>query len=522
MTQEQALSILKSGESVFLTGEPGAGKTHTVNAYVQYLRAHDIEPAITASTGIAATHIRGMTIHSWSGIAIKHSLSKDDLDKMMHNKFLYRRLTKTQVLIIDEVSMLSARTLEMAELVCRTIRQNTLPFGGMQVVLVGDFFQLPPVSRAGEERAGFAFESEAWRQLNPTVCYLTEQHRQDDPDFLGVLSALRAGQYTDEHRAHLQGRVGRHEKVVHELPRLFPHNVSVDVINDRELKKLSGDEKEFLMQESGSERYIEALKRGCLSPERLVLKIGASVMCTKNNLEDGFINGTVGTVARFSKDGGLPIIKLEGGKEILIEPMEWTVEEDGKVKAKISQLPLRLAWAMTIHKSQGMSMDSAVIDLSGAFEFGQGYVALSRVRRLSGLYLLGFNERSLQVHPEVLERDEEFRQRSAATTAGLEQRTNSQREQLFKDFIIACGGKVASARTADSENESSSKSGEGSEWLAQKREKHPNAYQPWTAENDDLLRTMFEAEIAMPKIAEFFKRNSGSIRSRLRKLGLID
>lgn len=520
MTQEQALTILKSGQSVFLTGEPGAGKTHTVNAYVQYLREHDIEPAITASTGIAATHIHGMTIHSWSGIGIKRELTRDDLEKLAHNKFISRRLLKSHILIIDEVSMLAAHTLEMVDAVCRKVRNIQHPFGGLQVVLVGDFFQLPPVSRGGEEKAKFAFQSDAWIELDPVVCYLTEQHRQDDSAFLSVLSAIRSGEYSEEHRGHLQSRVGKFQKTNQELPRLFPHNADVDTINTRELRKLAGGEREFLMESSGGEHFVETLKRGCLSPERLVLKIGATVMCTKNSPEKGFINGTLGTITGFAPVGGMPIVRTFEGGEFEVEPMEWAIEEDGKVKAQISQVPLRLAWAMTIHKSQGMSMDAAVIDLSSAFEFGQGYVALSRVRRLAGLHLIGFNERALQVHPEVLSYDEQFRQRSAAAIASLEHGSREQRAQIERDFIIDCGGKLTASPAAVPQKVGTKS--ERSEWLAKQREEHPNAYQPWSNEDDEILQTMFEADIKTTKIADFFKRRPNAIRSRLKKLKLID
>jgi hypothetical protein len=360
----------------------------------------------------------------------------------------------------------------------------------------------------------FAFQSEAWQELDPVVCYLTEQHRQDDHEFLGVLAAIRAGEYGEGHHKHLQARLGKNHLLPAELPRLFSHNADVDTINTRALKKLEGGEREFMMETSGNDHYIETLKRGCLSPERLVLKIGASVMCTKNNPEAGFINGTLGKVVAFSKDNGKPVIQLASGGECTVEPMEWAIEEDGKVKARISQVPLRLAWAMTIHKSQGMSMDAAVIDLSSAFEFGQGYDALSRVRRLSGLHLLGINERALQVHPEVASRDEEFHQRSAAAVASLEQEPAEVRAQREKDFITACGGKAKKAAKKVVEK--------NGEWLAAKREKHANAYQPWTDEDDDMLRTMFEADVKTQKIADFFKRNAGAIRSRLKKLGLID
>src|SRR6185503_20814239 len=167
----------------------------------------------------------------------------------------------------------------------------------------------------------------------------------------------------------------------------------------------------FLMRSAGPAAAVESLKRGCLSPERLVLRVGASVMFTKNNPSGSFVNGTLGKVTSFAPNGS-PVIKTRAGKQIVAEPMDWTLEEDGKVKAKLTQVPLRLAWAITVHKSQGMSLDSAVMDLSQAFEYGQGYVALSRVRSLEGLYLLGLNERALEVHPEALEQDAEFREQS--------------------------------------------------------------------------------------------------------------
>ena len=149
MTQSQALSILKTGANVFLTGEPGSGKTHTINEYVAYLRARGIEPAITASTGISATHIGGMTIHSWSGIGIKTKLDKCDLDKISSNNHIVNRIKRAKVLIIDEVSMLPPETLSMIDAICGKIKQSLEPFGGIQVVLVGDFFQLPPIVKTG-------------------------------------------------------------------------------------------------------------------------------------------------------------------------------------------------------------------------------------------------------------------------------------------------------------------------------------------------------------------------------------
>ena len=177
MTQNEALTILKTGANVFLTGEPGSGKTHTVNAYIAWLRSHGIEPAITASTGIAATHVGGMTIHSWSGIGINSSMTPELLDTIASKEHVAKRLQKAKVLIIDEVSMLSGEVLVMVDAVLKEVRHSDLPMGGLQTVLVGDFFQLPPISR-GE--TVFAFQSPAWKSLNPLICYLTEQHRQED------------------------------------------------------------------------------------------------------------------------------------------------------------------------------------------------------------------------------------------------------------------------------------------------------------------------------------------------------
>ena len=403
MTQEDALKILKTGASVFLTGEPGSGKTHTINSYVEYLRSHDIEPAITASTGIAATHIGGMTIHSWSGIGIAKELSPHDLTRIAEKSYLAKRIKKASVLIVDEVSMLDARTLSLVEAVVKKIRGNDMPFGGLQTVLIGDFFQLPPVTR-GDEKTQFAFDSESWTNLSPTICYITEQHRQDDREFLDVLNGIRSNSFQEVHFNHIESRLTSKDQIPSGITKLFSHNANVDQVNDRELAKLSAKGQKFEMAGKGPKKLTETLKKGCLSPETLELKIGAVVMFTKNNPREGFVNGTLGKVIGFDNDSSYPIIKTRSGKNIDAEPMDWTVEENGFVRAKITQIPLRLAWAITIHKSQGMSLDAAVMDLGSVFEYGQGYVALSRVRNLSGLHLLGINDHALLVHPDKIGR----------------------------------------------------------------------------------------------------------------------
>lgn len=449
MTQSQALSILKTGANVFLTGEPGSGKTHTISEYVAYLRARDIEPAITASTGIAATHIGGMTIHSWSGIGIKTKLDENDLHKIASSTHIAKRVRHAKVLVIDEVSMLPPETLSMIDAICCEIKQSSKPFGGIQVVLVGDFFQLPPIVKTEaangaqtmfikKSLARFAYDSPAWERANPTVCYITEQHRQDDSDFLVLLSAIRRNAFSSNHLRHIKTRTVEHHTAPDGALKLFSHNADVDRINNEILAKLPGEPHIFAMSSQGPIPRVAALKQGCLSPEALYLKVGAAVMFTKNNPKEGFVNGTLGAVEEFDAHSGYPIVKIRSGRRIEVETMDWAVEETGKTLALITQLPLRLAWAITVHKSQGMSLDEAVIDLSGVFEFGQGYVALSRVRRLSGLHLLGWNERAFQVHPEVLVKDAQFHAQSeqAAHMAG------NKSAAMHERFIHSCGGKI--------------------------------------------------------------------------------
>ncbi len=453
MTQAEALDILKTGVNVFLTGEPGAGKSYTVSSYVEYLRSCGIEPAITASTGIAATHIGGMTIHSWSGIGINSFLSKQHLEALAVRARLAERVQKTQVLIIDEVSMLSGATLDLVDKVCRYLRNDQSAFGGIQVIFVGDFFQLPPVSRQGEPVPQFAFASAAWRSAAPTVCYLHEQHRQEDAAFLRILSALRAGAVDEDHVAQLQERQGG-AAAAQELVKLYSHNADVDRINLAHLQKLTGKAINYTMGTHGKAPLVEQLKKGCLSPEVLTLKIGARVMFTRNNFDEHYVNGTTGEVVAFTGDNNYPTVQLRNGRRVSVEPETWSIDDDGKVLAAISQLPLRLAWAMTVHKSQGMSLDAAYVDLSGAFAYGQGYVALSRVRTLSGLMLGGLNARALEVDAQVLAADASFREQSDAAVANIDPQSIKEQQE---HWLLLHGGTLPTAESLQKRKEQKEK-----------------------------------------------------------------
>lgn len=453
MDQQTALKILKSGVNVFLTGEPGSGKTYTINQYVSYLHSHGIKPAITASTGIAATHIGGMTIHSWCGIGIKNRLGPGDLKNIAGNDYIKKRVGSAKILIIDEISMLPPETLGMIDVVCRTVKNSRMPFGGMQIVLVGDFFQLPPIMRKNysefaqenlfdEGPMRFAYDAPVFREADFATCYITEQYRQDDRELLSVLSKIRSNKFDGIALSSIIQRKVDSGALPENAPKLYSHNENVDRVNDQMLAKIQAEAQYFPMIVKGHEALISAMKKGCLSPENLYLKVGAAVMFTKNNQKAGYVNGTLGVVEGFEKDTEFPIVKIRSGKKIVVEYADWIVEEDRKVKGRLSQLPLRLAWAITVHKSQGISLDEAVIDLSRVFEYGQGYVALSRVRRLSGIHLLGWNDKAFQVDPEVLERDKQLHIDSANADKMFSNFSEKDTMQMAIDFVVKCGGAV--------------------------------------------------------------------------------
>ncbi len=455
MTQAEALKIMQTGVNVYLSGSAGSGKTYLLNQYISWLRDHNVNVAVTASTGIAATHMGGMTIHGFSGIGIRDSLSEYDLDALAQKPHLSKRFEETQVLIIDEVSMLHARTLDMVERVARTLRRNDRPFGGMQVILSGDFFQLPPITKRGfgesdnqdadEAPKDFVFYSDAWINAKFAVCYLTEQHRQEDERFTNILNTIRTGNVGDEHIADIADRLGAELPYGLKPTKLYTHNVDVDAINHTELEEINSPEKVFGMYGKGRPVLVEILKKSCLAPETLRLKVGAEVMFIKNDMEKRFVNGTRGVVVDFAPSG-LPIVRLLNGREIEVETDSWRVEENGKIKAEIAQLPLRLAWAITIHKSQGMSLDCAEIDLSKTFTYGMGYVALSRVRTLAGIRLVGFQPSALLVDPRILELDEKLQIESDENAEIFGKLSSSEHKKLVDDFLIRTGGTIEEGR----------------------------------------------------------------------------
>ncbi|MFO0882547.1 MAG: PIF1 family DEAD/DEAH box helicase [Candidatus Saccharimonadales bacterium] len=502
MTQQEALGIMHGGVSVLLTGAAGTGKTHTLNAFVSFARASGKTVAMTATTGLAATHLNGTTIHAWSGIGVHDALPKDHVLKM--GKQRKEIITKTDVLVIDEISMLHDYRLDMVDDICRAVREVDEPFGGLQVILCGDFFQLPPVNRNDSKQGSFITNSNAWAEGDFTVCYLTEQYRQkEDSDYTDILNGIRAGVLTRRQLAALQARAGAVTDPWSAVTRLLTTNIDVDTINLGRLAELEGDGVQYEMVTSGSKQYVEQLMRSCLAPEILELKIGAHVMCIKNSLEKKYVNGSLGIVEGFEKHTNFPIVRLTNEKLITVKPDTWELVDGDKKRASASQIPLRLAWAITVHKSQGMTLDAARVDLSKAFVEGMGYVALSRVRGMEHLALDGLNGMALRVSPLAKQIDAELRNRSESAV-----KTHQRAIEAWQNLELA--GKTELKRV-------SSKKGGWSEKLAAMRQDFPNAYKPWSDADDKKLVAEFSDGKTIPELSQLLGRHKGSIKVRLEK-----
>jgi len=446
MLQTTALNILKSGKNVFLTGQAGAWKTFVLNKYIEYLKQSNIKVAVTASTGIASTHINGTTIHSRCGIGIKDYVSNRDIDELLEKDYLQKNINWTKVLIIDEISMLSWNSLDQIEKIVRAfVSKNDFmsepkPFGGIQVIVCGDFFQLPPVVKFGwnqEKRFAREWESREWS--NFSVCYLQEQYRQDSYEFLKLLNELRIWQVSKSSLELLQSRYNQKPNFDIRPTKLYTHNVDVDMINYEELTKLDEEEHIFEMKNMWDHRLVEVLKKSSIAMPTLRLKKWAVVIFIKNNNNKWYLNGTVGKVIDFSQNNWFPMVQISDGSVIEAIPEDRTLDQNYDVLAKITQIPLKLARAITIHKSQWMSLDCAEIDLSKSFEPGQSYVALSRMRSLEWLNLLWLNTSWLLANPKVVAIDQDFKKESDILEINAQKVSSSDFQVFHRRFVEKCG-----------------------------------------------------------------------------------
>lgn len=519
MDQKLALEIMLAGHGVFLTGAAGAGKTYVLNQFISAARATGKKVAVTATTGLAATHLGGNTIHSWSGIGVFDELPGNFYKKL--SKTRREQIVKADVLVIDEISMLHDFRLDLVDEVCRNVRAEAVldegaakekskateiiskPFGGLQVIFCGDFFQLPPINRGDSRSGGFATESSVWCGIDPIVCYLTEQHRQNDDEYLEILDALRAG---DIRRRHAEKLLNCQDvEICDDVTELHTVNIDVDEINLQKLERLDEEEVQYEMTTTGSQNYIDNLKRSCLAPEILRLKKGALVMAVRNATDKKYVNGSIGTIVDFEPLTDWPIVEFRNGRTVTMQPESWELRDGDRKRAGLSQVPLRLAWAITVHKSQGMTLDAARIDLRKAFVPGMGYVALSRVKSLDALSLAGINRMALRVSDEALNMDADFRKAS---------------EKAVQDFAHLKQAAEKRARGLMKKAKKKSASSNKMSWqdkIAKMRETHPNAYKPWEAKDDETLKEMFLHGQSIEKIGRKLGRHDGSIKMRLQK-----
>jgi len=356
--QERVRSIAMSGESIFISGKAGTGKTVLLQAIIDSMPT----AAVTSSTGMSACHLGGITVHRFAGIGIGKEPAMVCRRKM--SPAVLNKWRNTKTLIIDEISMLNAATFDLIEELARITRRDTRPFGGMQVIVCGDFHQLPPVEGA------FAFEAESWSKTIRSSHELRTVFRQKDQAFIQILNEIRDGVLSSESRIKLMSRIGSRK----DIPKLRSSRAAADRDNSCELEKLEGPTLVSTAIDKGV--IIESI----IAPAVLNLRIGAKVILIWNlDVQNGLCNGSVGIVKEFRDI--TPVVEFDG-RPVIIQPMTWEIKEGN---ASRTQLPLILGWAITIHKAQGMSLDCVDIELARLFAEGQGYTALSRVRSLQGL-----------------------------------------------------------------------------------------------------------------------------------------
>lgn len=501
MKQTEALAILESGHSVLLTGAAGTGKTYILNKFIKRAQREGKGVAVTATTGLAATHLNGTTIHAWSGIGV-HDTFEPRLATQL-GKQRQELIKKADILVIDEISMLHDFRLDMVDEVLRHVRGDTTPFGGVQVVLSGDFFQLPPVNRDDSRQGSFITSSRVWLKNVFTVCYLEQQFRQsEDQAYVDILNGIRAGVLTRNQLGSLQKRAEAIDDPFTPRTQLLTVNVDVDNVNLQHLERIDGEVHEYAAETSGRSQYLEQLRRSCLAPELLQLKQGAQVMCIKNAQDKKYVNGSLGTIIDFEKETDYPVVQLNNGRTITIRPDTWELMDGDKRRAQISQLPLRLAWAITVHKSQGMTLDAAKIDLSRAFVEGMGYVALSRVKSMKDLILDGMNGMALRVSPlaraidaELHIRSEDALQAHAAAIKKWQEDEALREETQTQDEPVATTPWKAK--------------------LEKMREQYPNAYRPWNEKDDAKLLKEYDSGKNVQELTTVFGRHPGAIKKRL-------
>ena len=459
LSKEQQIAYNKyvQGNNIFITGPGGAGKSALIrmiykHAYSQFKDIH-----VTAMTGCASIllNCKAKTLHSWAGIGLGNGTNEQMINKIKKNKFLKAIWKGTEILVVDEVSMLSLKLFNMLNDIGKAVRGNSRPFGGIQLIFSGDFYQLPPVGNRDEpETQQFCFESDDWNSVFHRDCQveLVKIFRQTDEIYSTILNQIREGKIKRKSNDMLLEYVGREfdPKLVAEPTKLFPTKNKVEQINVSKMTALHGDEKEFKLKylkdlemtkndrtkrldftDKDIQVELDFLAGNLMCDKEIKLKLGAQVMCIINmKSEQGDVlicNGSQGIITEFCTVTGFPKVKYNNGVEMIMTRHVW--ESDKIPGIGVSQVPLILSWALTIHKSQGATLDAAEIDVgSGIFECGQTYVALSRVKSLDGLYLTSFDAKRIRINKKVKEYYESLR---------LYHETRETQQEVYVPLVIA-------------------------------------------------------------------------------------
>lgn len=391
LSSEQGMILHRAvawGQSMFITGKAGTGKTTLLKEIIRAMneKYEESHVYVTSSTGVSACHLGGTTVHSYGGIG----LGEETVDELFIKMFppARNRWRATKVLIIDEISMLRPDTFDKLEELARRVRRSRVPFGGIQVIACGDFYQLAPVYKDGEE-VRYCFEAKSWGSVIQHAHELKTVYRQHDPEFLSVLDDIRVGRLSRSSIEILNKRVSADIEALSEKKirpsRLRSHRATVQQENNVELAKLTTPGFKSTADDWGkTDAMLQQLKASCQAPEVLYMRAGAQVLLLRNlNVTIGLCNGAIGVITQLIN--GEPEVEFSSGQRIVISKCDWEIKSGKEVLAKRTQFPLTLGWSVTIHKSQGMTLEYADVELSGLFAAGQGYTALSRVRSLEGL-----------------------------------------------------------------------------------------------------------------------------------------
>jgi ATP-dependent DNA helicase PIF1 len=431
--QQEIFECFKNGENLFITGPAGSGKTFLIRTLYEWCNENNKSIQVCALTGCAAVLLqtKAKTIHSWAGIGLANGETINIIQNVANNIYKKKNWINTNILIIDEISMMSSKILSILDGIAKKVRKNNRPFGGMQIVFSGDFYQLPPISsKNNTEQTQFCFENPIWDDLFDKEYHLSQIFRQSNKIYTKILNQIREGHLSKQAYAILQSRLLACPEQLLKPTKILPRRAQVNIINTNEMNSLNSQQKIYTMTIATTEDFtiterqigildkipqqqinweIEYLKNSIMCDQEIILKIGAQVMCIINidtESDNPIVNGSCGIIIGFDLNE-YPIVQFRNN---FIRTMTLHIWESEQIKGiGIKQIPLILSWAISIHHAQGTTLDIAEIDIgNGIFECGQSYVALSRVKELEGLYLTGFNPQKIKVHPKVKEYYQRF------------------------------------------------------------------------------------------------------------------